>query len=111
MFGVFADWRKKTVDIKQATTTTNATTGVVTEGETVVASGVGINYWTGTSQVTSQIDKFVDQAVGSALLPPSITVDTTMFMEIDGVKHYITGVDDIAGFGDIVVVSWRREHG
>lgn len=110
MFDLFADWRTKTADIYRATTTQDAA-GRPVDGEELVASGVEINYWTDSSRVTNQNDQFVDQALGSALLPPELAVDTTMWMEIDGVIHHIIGVDDVAGFGDVLVVRWRRAHG
>lgn len=111
MIGAFADWRTKTADIKQTTTTVDPETGQPTEGESVVASDVAINYWTDRSRVTSTNDQFVDQVLGSAILPATLTIDTTMWLEIGGVKHYIIGVDDVAGMGDVLVVKWRRAHG
>jgi hypothetical protein len=110
MMGAFADWRTKTATIKRLTTTQDAA-GRPVSGETTVAADVAINYWTDSSRVTSQSDRFVDQALGSAILPAELSVDTTMWMEIDGVKHHIIGVDDVAGFGEVLLVSWRREYG
>jgi hypothetical protein len=108
MFDLFRDWQTKTADIKKLVVTQDAS-GVPVESETLVASAVSINYWTNTSRETNQNDKFVDQALGTALLPPELVVDTTMWFEIGDVKHYIVGVDDVAGMGDVLVVSWRRE--
>ena len=108
MFRYFRDWQTKTVDIKKLVVTQDAA-GVPVESEETVASSVAINYWTDTSRETNQNNKFIDQALGSALLPPTLTVDTTMWFEADGVKHYIVGVDDVGAMGDVLVVSWRRE--
>lgn len=108
MHRYFKDWHTKTADIKKLVTTQDAS-GVPIESEETVAAGVSIAYWTNTSRETSTNDKFVDQALGSALLPPTTEVDTTMWLEIGGVKHYIVGVDDVAGMGDMLVVDWRRE--
>lgn len=110
MTGLFADWRTKTADIKKAETTVDSDTGQPIESEVTVKSGVKINYWTDRSNVSNVNDKFVNQVVGRALLPPKLSIDTTMWLEIDGVKHYVVGVDDIAGFNDVLSISWRREQ-
>ena len=110
MLGAFADWMRKTADIKRNVITTNPETGRPEETEETVESGVQIGYWTDSSRETNTNDKFVDQALGSALLPPSLTVDTTMWLEIDGDKHFVVGVDNVAGFDEVLVVSWRREY-
>jgi len=107
---MFADWRTKIAIIKSKTTSVNPNTGIPEETEATVAT-VDINYWTDNSNESNVNDKFVNQAVGRAILPPGIIVKTTMLMEIDGVDHYITGVDDVAGLGEITVVKWRRSNG
>lgn len=109
MIEAFADWQTKTATIKSKTTTVDSA-GVPQETEAVVKASVKVNYWTNVSRETNVNDKFVDQATGTVLLPPSITVDTTMWMEIDGVKHYIIGVDPVAGMGEFTVVAWRRAN-
>lgn len=106
----FTNWATKTADIKQLQTTVDSSTGQPIESETTVASGVKINYWTDSTNVSNVNDKFVNQVVGRALLPPALSIDTTMWLEIDGVKHYVVGVDDVAGFGDVLSISWRREQ-
>ena len=109
MFTMFSDWRTKTAIIKSKTTAVNSS-GIPENTETVIAT-TEINYWTDNSNESNVNDKFVNQAVGRAILPPGIIVKTTMLMEIDGVDHYITGVDDVAGLGEITVVKWRRSNG
>ena len=109
MFTMFSDWRTKTAIIKSKTTAVNSS-GIPENTETVIAT-TEINYWTDNSNESNVNDKFVDQAVGRGILPPGIIVNTTMLMEIDGVDHYITGVDDVAGLGEITVVKWRRSNG
>ena len=106
---MFADWRTKIAIIKSKTTAVNSS-GIPENTETVIAT-TEINYWTDNSNESNVNDKFVNQAVGRAILPPGIIVKTTMLMEIDGVDHYITGVDDVAGLGEITVVKWRRSNG
>lgn len=108
MTGLFEDWRKKTADIKKTTTLIDATTGKPIESEVMVKAGVKVNYWISNTNVSNVNDKFVNQVVGRALLPPKLSIDTTMWLEIDGVKHYVVGVDDIAGFSDVLSISWRR---
>lgn len=106
----FADWRRKTATLKRNVLTRDAA-GRPVETEETVAGPVEINYWTDTSRETNQNDRFVDSALGTAILPASLTVDTTMWMDIGGVKHYVVGVDNVAAFDEILIVSWRREHG
>lgn len=110
MIAEFADWQTKTITIKELTTTVDGD-GVPQEGESVVASDLKVNYWTDVTRETNQNDRFVDQALGTILLDPGVSVSTAMWFELDGVKHYITGVDDVAGMGEFTVVSWRREYG
>jgi len=110
MTSVFEDWRTKTADIKRKSVLIDSTTGQPVESEVTVKSGVKINYWTDRTNVSNVNDKFVNQVVGRALLPPKLSIDTTMWLEIDGVKHYIVGVDDVAGFSDVLSISWRRQH-
>lgn len=78
--------------------------------EELVERRVKVDYWTDTSRVTDQNDKFVDQALGSAIVSNKLEVDTTMWLDIDGAKHYVTGVNDFAGRGTKQLLSWRREH-
>jgi hypothetical protein len=110
MLQEFSDWRTKTITIKQLTTTVNSS-GVPIEGESTVVADLKVNYWTDVSRETSTNDKFVDQAIGTILVPTSYTLDTTMWFETDGEKHYITGVDNVAALDKILVVSWRRAYG
>lgn len=110
MISAFQDWTTKSITLKKATTTVDAA-GVPVHAEETVASGLRVNYWTDVSRETNVNDKFVDQATGSVLLPPKIAVDTTMWFEIGGVKHYVVGVDNVAGMGEFTHVSWRRENG
>jgi len=110
MYEYFSDWRKKTVDIKKLEITVDSE-GRQTETESTVESDVDVNFWTGSSQETNVNDKFVNQATGQAILPPDITVTTKMWMEDSEGKYYITGVDDVAEFGELTLVSWRREYG
>lgn len=109
MIEYFKDWALKTADIKELTTTVNSS-GQVVEGETTIASGLKVNYWTDNSQETNVNDKFVDQATGSMLVKNSaFTPNTKQWAEIDGKVHYITGVDDVGGLGEFYVLKWRRE--
>jgi len=110
MLAEFADWKTKTITIKQLTTTVDGA-GVPVSGETVVVADLRVNYWTDVSAESNINDRFVDQATGSILLPSQYTVDTSMWFEADGVKHFITGVNNVAAMDRIVVVSWRREYG
>ena len=108
----FGDWMKKTADIKQLVTT-KGSDGRPAESETVIATGVEVAYWTDVSRETNQNSKFVDQALGTVLLDPSVydNITTEMWLEIDDKKHYVIGVDNVAEFGELLVVKWRRENG
>lgn len=110
MLAEFSDWRTKTITVKQLTTTVDAA-GVPTEGESVVVENLAVNYWTEISRETNANDRFVDQATGKILTPTQYSLDTTMWFEVDGAKHYITGVDNVAGFDEFLVVSWSRAYG
>ena len=110
MITAFANWRTKTATLKRNTVTVDSS-GVPQETEQTVASGLRVNFWTDQSVESNVNDKFVDQATGRVILPHAVAVDTTMWLEIDGEKHYVTGVDDVGGFGDVLVVSWRRQYG
>ncbi|MDA3939819.1 MAG: hypothetical protein PF693_10980 [Spirochaetia bacterium] len=109
MLEFFTDWQKKTANIKELITTKNDA-GQTVESETVIASGITINWWIDNSNETNINDKFVDQVKGSALISPEYTLNTKQWMEIDSVKYYIIGVDDVAGFGEVTLVKWRREN-
>lgn len=107
----FEDWRTKTVDIKQNTSGVDPVTGVPTETPTTVSENVEVNFWTDSATVSNQNDKFVGQTVGRAILPETLTITDTMWMEESGVKYFITGTNNVAGLGEVLVVSWRRERG
>lgn len=110
MIEYFKDWAKKTADFKELSTTVNSS-GQVVESETEIATGLKVNYWTDNSNETNVNDKFVDQATGSILVKYSaFTPNTQMWAEIDGKKHYITGVNDIGGLGEFWLLTWRREQ-
>jgi len=101
--------RTREADLKRTVLSRDAA-GRPQETEELVARRVKLEYWTDTSRQTNQNDKFIDQAIGSAVLSNKHDIDTTMVLEIDGVKHYIIGVDEFAGYGTKQLVSWRREH-
>lgn len=96
--------------MKQLLVTQDAS-GRPVESEETVADNLTIQFWTDSSNVSNQNDQFVNQATGWAVLPPTLGINTTMWLEVDGKKHYIVGVDEVAGFGELLVVNWRREHG
>jgi hypothetical protein len=106
----FAHWRKKTATIYSYATTVDAD-GVPSDTATVVSSGVKIAYWIDQAIETNINDQFAGQVTGQAIVPTDLAITNKMTMTIDGTTHYVTGVNDIGGFGEIKLVSWRRENG
>lgn len=108
----FSDWMV-TATFKEPTTTTNDE-GQPSDSWSTVTDGsdIDVALWTDSSRETNVNDRFVDQTTGTALVDPgdiSFTPDTRMRMEIDGVDYYIEGVDNVAEFGEMIVLKWRRE--
>ena len=105
----FEDWQTKTVDIKQYVTTVDSQ-GRPIQSEDVIGSNIQINYWITRALVTNENDKYVGQTLGKALMPFDFDIKAKMFFVADNKVHYITGVDNVAGLGEVLEVSWRREN-
>ena len=109
----FDNWRNATVTFEQFVSTTNAAGQPIESWETVTGDeNIKVNFWTDASRETNVNDRFVDQVTGTVLIKPNnITFkpDTTMRFSVDGVYYYVEGFDDVAGFGEVYVLSWRRE--
>lgn len=110
MTEAFLDWKKKTVTFYRKTTTVDAN-GVPSDTAVVIASGVKIGFWVDRAIESNLNDRFVGEAIGRAMLGQDMGLTTEDWFEIDGVKHFITGVNDVGGFGEVIIVSWRRGHG
>ena len=109
----FDNWRNATVTFEQFVSTTNAAGQPIESWETVSGGeNIKVNFWTDASRETNVNDRFVDQATGTVLIKPNnITFkpDTTMRFSVEGVYYYVEGFDDVAAFGDVYILSWRRE--
>ena len=104
----FQDWQKFTASFYQLTETKDAN-GRVVKGETLLGTET-VAKWKDNVQETNVNDKFVGQESGRLALPPvSYTIDTTCHFKIDGVKYMVVGVDNIAGFGEVLIISYRRD--
>lgn len=113
MLEYFSDWQNVTGTFEQYVSTTNAA-GQPIESWVTVTGGenVKVNFWTDSSRETNVNDRFVDQATGTFLINPadiSFAPDTTMRFNVNGTIYYVEGFDDTADFGQVYVLTWRRE--
>lgn len=108
----FDDWKTTTITVEEQTTTQNAA-GVPETEWSSVAEDIEVQFWTESTQETNVNDKFVDQRTGYFLLNPKsidFTPDNTMRFKIGSEIYYISGVDNIAHFNDVITVAWRKEY-
>ena len=110
MLEYFDSWKKKTATFKQLVIEQNDA-GQPVETEESVYEDIEIQWWETSGLVTNTNDSFLNQTVGQAMIKPGYTITTSMWFEVGTVKHWITNVDEVAAYGDVVVLSWRRENG
>lgn len=106
----FVDWKNVVADVYQESTSTDIY-GEVSTVRTLIDEDVKCGKWIESTQQTTESDKFVGQELGWLFISsPGYKIDVTYVFVIDSVDYYVTGFKNMGQFGEIYLVSYRKEH-
>ena len=107
MLDYFDDWQVYTGTAYQKVETKDSQ-GRISSSYTQVAENVKYARWVGNSRQADIDDQFQNKEVGTILIDPAdigFTPDANT--KIDDL--FIEGVDNVAGFGDVYKLKYRKE--
>ena len=105
----FSDWKTVTGTFYELTTGLDSQ-GRPTETWVSRYANESVNFWTDNSLETNANEKFVNNAVGKMLVRASLPITNKYKFTVGTVDYFITGYDDIGGFGEMKVLGWKREY-